>query len=53
VDASQIDIGTTSIRLVRAGNVLQILFGSSLEAEFLYEELVERYKRAEGKLKAD
>jgi hypothetical protein len=41
VEASQFDIGSTSIRLVRVGNVLQILFSSSLEAEYLYKELVE------------
>lgn len=45
------DIGTTSIRLVRVGNVIQILFSSSLEAKFLYGELAEKYKRAEDKLK--
>jgi hypothetical protein len=39
--------------LVRAGNVLQILFSSSFEAEYLYKELVERHKRAEEKLKGD
>ena len=53
VEASQFDIGSTSIRLVRVGNVLQILFSSSLEAEYLYKELVERYKRAEERLKGD
>jgi hypothetical protein len=53
VEASQFDIGTTSIRLVRAGNVVQILFSSSLEAAYLYKELVERYKRAEETLKGD
>ena len=50
VEASQYDIGTTSIRLVRAGNVIQILFSSSLEAKYLYKELAERYKRAQDKL---
>jgi hypothetical protein len=35
VEASQYDIGTTHIRLVRASNVIQILFSSSLEAEYL------------------
>ncbi|MDA4115034.1 MAG: hypothetical protein OK442_00595 [Thaumarchaeota archaeon] len=53
VEATQFDIGTTSIRLVRVGNVLQILFSSSLEAEYLYKELVERYKWAERKIKGD
>ncbi|HEV8387065.1 MAG TPA: hypothetical protein VGQ03_05540 [Nitrososphaera sp.] len=51
VEAIHFDIGTTSIRLVRVGNVIQILFSSPLEAKFLYRELVEKYKRAEDKLK--
>jgi hypothetical protein len=51
VEASQYDIGTTHIRLVRAGNVVQILFSSPLEAGFLYKELAARYKRAADKLK--
>jgi hypothetical protein len=51
VESSQYDIGTTSIRLVRVGNVIQILFSNSLEAKYLYKELVERYKRAEDRLK--
>lgn len=51
IESSQYDIGTTSIRLVRVGNVIQILFSSSLEAKYLYKELAERYKRSEDKLK--
>jgi hypothetical protein len=51
VDASQFDIGTTSIRLVRVGNTIQILFSSPLEARFLYKELAERYKRDEERLR--
>ncbi len=51
VEASHYDIGTTSIRLVRAGNVVQILFSSSLEAKYLYQELAEKYKQAEDRLK--
>ena len=38
------------MRLVRAGNVVQILFSSPLEAKLLYDELVEKYKREQGKL---
>ena len=53
VESSQFDIGTTSIKLVRVGNVLQILFSSSLEAEYLYRELAERYKRPEERLKGE
>ena len=51
VEAGRYDIGTTSIKLVRVGNVIQILFSSPLEAKYLYRELAERYKRAEDKLK--
>jgi hypothetical protein len=51
VEASHYDIGTTSIRLVRAGNVIQILFSTPLEAKYLYNELADKYKRAENKLK--
>ena len=51
VEASHYDIGTTSIRLIRVGNVIQILFSSPLEAKYLYNELEERYKRAEDRLK--
>ena len=51
VEGSQFDIGTTSIRLVRVGNVAQILFSSSLEAKLLYSDLFEKYKRAEEDLK--
>jgi len=51
IESNQYDIGTTSIRLVRVGNVIQILFSSPLEAKYLYKELAERYKRAEDKLK--
>jgi hypothetical protein len=53
VNASEFDIGTTSIRLIRVGNVLQILFSSSLEAKYLYRELAERHKRAQETLKGD
>jgi len=53
VESSQFDIGTTSIKLVSVGNVLQILFSSPLEAEYLYKELAERYKRAEERLKGE
>ena len=53
VESSQYDIGSTSIRLVRVGSVIQILFSSPLEAGYLYRELAERYKRAEEKVKGE
>ncbi len=51
VEASQFDIGLTSIRLVRVGNVIQIVFSSSREARFLYKDLAERHKRDKEALK--
>ncbi len=51
IEGGQFDIGTTSIRLVRVGNVVQILFSASLEAKLLYDDLTEKHKRAEESLK--
>jgi hypothetical protein len=51
VEGSRYDIGTASIRMVRAGNLVQIFFSNKLEAKYLYRELAERYKRAEERLR--
>lgn len=51
IEAQEFGIGTTSVKLVRVGNVLQIVFSSSLEAAFLFKELVEKYKRDEERLR--
>lgn len=51
VEYNQYDIGTTSIKLIRMGNIIQIVFSRFLEAKYLYKELAERYKGAEDKLK--
>lgn len=51
VEGSQFDVGTTSIRLVRVGNVIEILFSSSLEAKLPYCELFAKYRGAEERLK--
>jgi hypothetical protein len=51
VEANQYDIGTTSIRLVRVGNVIQIVFSNSIEAKYLYKELAEGYKEAQDRLR--
>ena len=53
VEGSKFDIGTTSIRLVRVGNVVQILFSSPVEAMYPYKELAERHKQDERRLKGD
>jgi hypothetical protein len=53
VESGHFNIGTTAIRLVRVGNVIQILFRSALEAKYLYKELAERYKRDKARLRKD
>ncbi|MBI4258847.1 MAG: hypothetical protein HY619_07815 [Thaumarchaeota archaeon] len=47
VEASEYDLGTTSVRLIRVGNIVQILFSNKLEAKFFYDETATRFKRAE------
>jgi len=51
VEGSSYDVGTTSVRLVRVGSLIQILFNNPLEAKVLYKELSERYKRGEEMLR--
>jgi hypothetical protein len=53
VEGSHYDIGTTSVRLVRVGNIVQILFSNRFEAKVLYRELAERYKRDAEKLRGE
>jgi hypothetical protein len=50
VEGSQFDVGTSSVRLIRVGNVVQILYSNLREAKFLYRQLFERYKREQEKL---
>ena len=45
-DAAEFDLGTTSVRLIRVGNTLQLVFSSKLEAKFYYDEAAARFKRA-------
>jgi hypothetical protein len=44
VEANEFDIGVTSVRLIRVGNVIQIFYSKKLAAELFYKELVEKYK---------
>lgn len=53
VEGSSYDLGATSVRLIRVGNIIQIFYSNPLEARILYTELAERYKREEEKLKRD
>ena len=47
VEASEYDLGTTSVRLIRVGNIVQIFFSNKFEAKFYYDETATRFKRAE------
>ncbi len=51
VEAYEYDIGVTSIRLIRVGNVIQILFSKKLSAKLFYRELVEKYKLEQDKFR--
>lgn len=51
IESREYDIGTTSIRLARVGNLIHILFSNKLEAKFHYLELAEKFKRAEEQYK--
>ena len=53
VDGGSYDLGTTSVRLIRVGNVIQIFYSNPLEAKFIYRELAERYKREEEELRRE
>jgi len=51
VESSEYDLGTTSVRLVRVGNIVQIFFSNKLEAKFFYNDTATRFKRAEGEFR--
>lgn len=51
-EAKTYDLGTTSVRLVRVGNVIQLIFSSKLDARLYYAEAASRFKRAEDELGA-
>ena len=39
IDGSEYDLGTTSVRLIRVGNVVRAIFSSKLEAEPFYDDV--------------
>jgi hypothetical protein len=46
-EASEYDLGVTSVRLIRVGNVVQVIFSKKLAAAFYYAEASARFKKAE------
>lgn len=51
IEGSEYDLGTTSVKLIRAGNVIQLLYSNKREARFLYAELSSRFKRMQDELR--
>jgi hypothetical protein len=51
VEGRTFDLGTTSVRLVRAGNIVQVLFSNKMEAKLFYDAAATRFKRAETEFK--
>jgi hypothetical protein len=47
VDAHAYDLGTTSVRLILVGNLVQVVFSNKLEARFFYADTAAKFKRAE------
>ncbi len=47
VEESEYDLGTTSVRLFRVGNIIQILFSKKLDARFLYADVAAILKKRE------
>lgn len=50
VEASGYDLGMTSVKLIRAGNVVQLVFSNKRAAGFYYAETASRFKKEEGEL---
>ena len=50
-EASEYDLGVTSVRLIRVGNVVQVVFSKKLAASYFYAEASARFKKTEGEFK--
>jgi hypothetical protein len=51
IDGSEYDLGTTSVRLIRVGNVVQAIFSSKLEAKLFYDDVASTFKREERRFR--
>ncbi len=49
-EANAYDLGTTSVRLMRVGNVIQLIFNNKLDARLYYAEAPSRFMRVEDEL---
>lgn len=51
VDASDFDLGTTSVRLVWVGNIVQAIFSNKVDAKLFYEDVKSTFKSEQDRLK--
>lgn len=42
IEANDFNLGTTSVRLIRVGSVVHLVFGKNLAARFYHDELIRR-----------
>jgi hypothetical protein len=49
-EANVYDLGTTSVRLVRVANVVELVYSNKLEAKIIYAELSSRFNSAQDRL---
>jgi len=51
IDASDFDLGTTSVRLIRVGNVVQAIFSNKLDAKLFYDDVESTFKSEQDRLR--
>ncbi len=49
VEASVYDLGTTSVKLVRVGNIVQIVFSNRHDARVVHAELASKFMKDQEK----
>lgn len=52
-EAKEFDVGVTSVRIVRVGNVVQLFFSNKIVSKFFFDEIATRFKRDEAAFKDD
>ena len=51
IEAREFDLGVTSVRLIRVGNVVQLVFSRKLAAELYFAEASTRFKKEEDEFR--
>jgi len=52
-ESAEYTLGTTSVRMIRVGNVVQAIFSNKLEARLFFAEASSKFKRAEDDFRSD